>query len=238
MMMKQLALDIGLASGPTLERFFAGPNEAALQHLRLWVGQGSQQATRAPVPTYLWGAPGSGKSHLLKAVASALREQGASVGWLDPSVHARPEFDERWAAVLLDDVHLYSTAQQALAFNWFVNATSPGSGAPRWVLAAGSVPPADLPLRDDLRTRLGWGHVFALQPLSEAETRAALRREADRRGIFLSDDVMDHLLTRFERDMGCLMGLLDRLDHFSLARSRAITVPLLRTMLTEQGGAR
>ena len=34
-MMKQLALDIGLATGPTLARFFAGPNEAALQHLRL-----------------------------------------------------------------------------------------------------------------------------------------------------------------------------------------------------------
>ncbi len=98
-----------------------------------------------------------------------------------------------------------------------------------------AVPPSRLPLRDDLRTRLGWGHVFALQPLSEAETRAALRREADRRGIFLSDDVMDHLLTRFERDMASLMGLLDRLDHFSLARSRAITVPLLRTMLTEEG---
>lgn len=103
------------------------------------------------------------------------------------------------------------------------------------IAAAGRLPPVDLPLRDDLRTRLGWGHVLALQPLSEAETRAALRREADRRGIFLSDEVMDHLLTRFERDMASLMRLLDRLDHFSLARSRAITVPLLRTMLAEDG---
>ena len=46
--MKQLALDIGLATGPALGNYFAGANEAALQHLRLWVGQGSQQATRAP----------------------------------------------------------------------------------------------------------------------------------------------------------------------------------------------
>ncbi len=45
--MKQLALDIGLATGPALGNYFAGANEAALQHLRLWVGQGSQQATRA-----------------------------------------------------------------------------------------------------------------------------------------------------------------------------------------------
>ena len=229
--MKQLALDIGLATGPSLGNYFAGANEAALQHLRLWVGQGSQQATRAPVPTYLWGEAGSGKSHLLKAVASALREQGASVGWLDPSVHARPEFDERWAAVLLDDVHLYSTAQQALAFNWFVNATSPGSGAPRWVLAAGSVPPADLPLRDDLRTRLGWGHVFQLQVPNEDECRRILQNEAAARGVTYSADVLDYMLKRFSRDLSSLMQLLDMLDEFALRNKRAITIPLLKTML-------
>ena len=46
--------------------------------------------------------------------------------------------------------------------------------------------------------------------------RAALRREADRRGIFLSDEVMDYLLTRFARDLKHLMAQLDRLDEFSL----------------------
>jgi DnaA family protein len=94
-----------------------------------------------------------------------------------------------------------------------------------------------MPLREDLRTRLAWGHVFGLVPLSEGETRSALRREADRRGVFLSDEVMDYLLTRFERDLKHLMGLLDRLDEFSLANKRAITVPLLRQMLAEEGAA-
>ena len=94
-------LDIGLATGPTLSRFFAGPNEAALQHLRLWAGEGSQPDTRSPVPTYLWGEAGSGKTHLLKAVRQALSDQGASVGWLDASVAMPAEFDERWATVLL-----------------------------------------------------------------------------------------------------------------------------------------
>jgi len=94
-----------------------------------------------------------------------------------------------------------------------------------------------LPLREDLRTRLGWGHVFAIQPLAEEQTRAALRREADRRGLFFSDDVMDYLLTRFARDLKHLMALLDRLDEFSLATKRAITVPLLKRMLAEEGAA-
>ena len=97
------------------------------------------------------------------------------------------------------------------------------------------MPPVDLDVREDLRTRLGWGHVFALAPLGEAEVRAALRREADRRGTFLSDDVMDYLLTRFARDLKHLMAQLDRLDEFSLATKRAITVPLLKQMLAEEG---
>jgi len=110
--MKQIALDIGLATGPTLANFFAGPNEAALRHLQLWTGEKSSRAQRSPVPTYLWGASGSGKTHLLKAVREALREQGATVGWLDASVHEPPAFDENWAAVLMDEVHLYTAVQQ------------------------------------------------------------------------------------------------------------------------------
>ena len=92
-------------------------------------------------------------------------------------------------------------------------------------------------MREDLRTRLGWGHVYALQPLAEPEVRAALRREADRRGVFLSDDVMDYLLTRFERDLKHLMAQLDRLDEFALANKRAITVPLLKQMLADAAAA-
>jgi DnaA family protein len=99
------------------------------------------------------------------------------------------------------------------------------------------VPPTDLPLREDLRSRLGWGHVFALEPLSEAETRAALRREADRRGLFLSDEVMDYVLTHFTRDLKHLMSLLDRLDGFALTHKRAVTLPLLRQMLAEEDKA-
>ncbi|MFD0666650.1 DnaA regulatory inactivator Hda [Ramlibacter sp. MAHUQ-53] len=224
--MKQIALDIGLARGPTLAGFCAGPNEAALSHLKLWCGS----PTRSPVPTYLWGEGGSGKTHLLKAVAEALREQGASVGWLDATMAEPPEFDERWAVVLMDDTHLYTAVQQHAAFNWFVNAQT----HQRAVLAAGEVPPADLKLREDLRTRLGWGHVFQLHVLSEPERRAVLRQAADDRGVFLSDEVMDWMLNRFSRDLGSLMQLLDHLDHYALQTKRAITIPLIRSMLENE----
>ena len=224
--MKQIALDIGLSRGPSLEGFCAGPNEAALSHLKLWCGS----PTRSPVPTYLWGASGSGKTHLLKAVGQALRDQGASVGWLDATLPEPPAFDERWAVVLMDDTHLYTAVQQHAAFNWFVNAQT----LQRGVLAAGATPPADLKLREDLRTRLGWGHVFHLQVLSEPERRAVLRQAADARGVFLGDEVMDYMLTRFSRDLGSLMQLLEHLDLYALQTKRAITIPLIRSMLENE----
>jgi DnaA family protein len=228
--MKQIPLDIGLATGPTLESFFAGPNEDVLKHLALWVGNAATAATRSPVPAYLWGASGSGKTHLLKAVREALREQGATVGWLDASMLEPPEFNDAWSALLLDDVHLYTAAQQHAAFNWFVNAQT----QQRWVLGAGNVPPADLKLRDDLRTRLGWGHIFQLKVLSEPERRAVLRKAADARGIFLNDEVMDFMLTRFSRDLGSLMELLDLIDGYALQTKRAVTVPLIKSMMNDQ----
>jgi DnaA-homolog protein len=221
--MQQIALDIGLVPSASLDNFLAGPNEAPLTHLKLW----TSNAMRSPVPTYVWGETASGKTHLLKAVREALRSQGAQVGWLDAQVHEPPEFNPAWSAVLLDDVHLYTAVQQHAAFNWFINAQT----EQRWVLAAGALPPADLQLRDDLRTRLGWGHVFALHVLSEAERRAVLRQEADARGVFLGDDVMDFMLKRFSRDLGSLMQLLEQLDGYALSTKRAITIPLIKSML-------
>lgn len=221
--MQQIALDIGLQATPTLDGFFAGPNQAALEHLRLWAGS----VPRSPVPIYLWGESGSGKTHLLRAVRQRLEQQGARCGWLAAEAPSAPEFDPAWTVLLLDDVHLYTAEQQHTAFNWFINAQTHQRG----VLAAGALPPADLQLREDLRTRLGWGHVFELQLLGEAERRAVLRHAARSRGVALGDDVIDYMLSRFSRDLGSLMQLLEQLDLYALQTQRPITIPLIRSML-------
>jgi DnaA family protein len=101
-------------------------------------------------------------------------------------------------------------------------------------LAAGALPQADLKLRDDLRSRLGWGHIEGLQVLGELERRAVLRQEAVARGLVLSDEVMSYLLKRFSRDLGSLMQLLDHLDHYALQTQRALTIPLVRAMLENE----
>ena len=64
---------------------------------------------------------------------------------------------------------------------------------------------------------------------SDAEVIAA----ADERGVFLSDEVMDFMLTRFSRDLGSLMELLDLMDGYALQTKRAITIPLIKAMMDE-----
>ena len=227
--MKQIALDIGVSVGPSLANFHPGHNAAALAHLELWMAG----RTRSPVPTYLWGHNGSGKTHLLQAVAHHIEQQGALVGWMDKSTAQPDEFNPAWEVLLLDDVQTYSAVQQHMAFNWFVNAATPGAARQPWVLAAGCIPPQDLPLREDLRTRLGWGHVFHLQLLDDDQRREVLLKHSKALGMHLGNDLLDYLLSRFSRDLGHLIDLLEQLDNYALQTQRPLTIPLLRAMLDE-----
>jgi DnaA family protein len=221
--MKQIPLAIAPVPQATLDSYLPGANAAAVQHLRAL-------APPAP-PVYLWGPASSGKTHLLEALAGRARAAGRGVGWFDAADPAPWGLASEWVLVVVDRCEALDAEAQHAAFTLFVEAAMHGVQ----FVAAGRLPPVDLPLRDDLRTRLAWGHVFALQPLSEADTRAALRHSAGERGIVLADEVLDYLLTRFPRDLAHLMSLLDRLDDFGLVKSRGITVPLLRQMLAEEG---
>ena len=221
--MKQIPLPIASAAAPGFENFIVGSNAHVLAEIQR-IGPGA-------APLYLWGPAGSGKTHLLRALADRAASAGVRVAYLDATEAAC--CDESTGLVVLDDCERFDAAQQHAAFTAFVLAAT--HGVP--VAAAGRLPPVDLPLRDDLRSRLGSGPVFALQPLAEAQMRAALRREADRRGLFLSDELVSYLLTRFERDLGHLMAQLERLDRYALVTKRALTLPLLRRMLAEEAAS-
>lgn len=151
---------------------------------------------------YLWGEPGCGRSHLLAAAA-------------------RP------GLVVVDDVEQLDDAAQIALFN-AINAARESGGT---VLAAGNAPPAQLPLREDLKSRLAWGLVYQVKPLSDAEKALSLHAEAQRRGLKLSDEVVWYLLTHVRRDMRSLVALLEHIDRASLEQRRAVTLPLVRELL-------
>ncbi|MDH4059705.1 MAG: DnaA regulatory inactivator Hda [Aquincola sp.] len=227
MAVRQIPLAIVPAPAMSLDSFVPGPsvaNAAVLAHLRA-------MPMRSGAPVYLWGASGSGKTHLLQALTASWLAQGRRAAWFDATTALPWTLEEQTSLIVLDGAEQLNATQQHAGFALFIETAAAGV---QWA-AAGALPPVDLPLRDDLRTRLAWGHVFALEALGESDARAVLRREADRRGIFLSDEVMGYLLTRYSRDLKHLMALLDRLDEFSLSEQRAITVPLLKRMFDEEG---
>jgi DnaA family protein len=204
--MQQLPLDISPAPAPDFDNYVAGPNAEALVRVRELAA-----GTLGEAIVYLWGEPGSGRSHLLRAAA-----------------RASP------ALTIADDVEtLDQEGQQALFAA--INAARDGQGG---VLAAGGKPPAQLALREDLRTRLAWGLVYQLQPLADPDKARHLKAFAAGRGLLLSDDVVRYLLTRLPRDMRSLQAVMEVLDNYSLAHQRALTVPLAREALSAWESAR
>jgi len=194
---RQLALPISPPPEPTLENFVPGANAELLARLRaLAAGELAESVL------YLWGEPGSGRSHLLAA-------------------SARP------GLVVADDVERLDTAGQIALFN-AINAARDAGGT---VLAAGNAPPAQLALREDLKSRLAWGLVYQVKPLTDAEKALTLHGEAARRGLRLSDEVVWYLLTHVRRDLHSLIALLDRIDRASLEQRRAVTLPLVRELI-------
>src|SRR3954471_16917635 len=65
-LMRQLPLPLSAAAQPTLDNYVAGANAEALEGVRSLAHGRLSEAI-----VYLWGAPGSGRTHLLRAAASA-----------------------------------------------------------------------------------------------------------------------------------------------------------------------
>lgn len=225
--MKQLAFDFAGAPAPALDNFVAGRNGELLQNLvELAAGRAHERFL------YVWGRPGSGRSHLLKGVAAQLHRAGAGAVYVPCAADTRfKDGLERMDCVALDDVDRLGAGAQAAAFHLY-NALRERNGA---LLASGAAPPVQLELREDLVTRLGWGLVYQVHPLTDEEKGRALADHAAGRGYRLPPEVRDYLLTRGRRDMASLTAMLDALDRYSLETKRPITVPLARDLLHAAG---
>ena len=171
----------------------------------------------------IWGENGAGKSHLLHSLAA---EKGARylAGHASPGDFA---FSPDIRLYLLDDCERLSDEAQIAAFALFNQVRESGGG----MITTATVPPAQLALREDLRTRLVWGLVYQLHGLSDEEKIDALTQSAQARGLSVSVGVIPYLLTHYKRDMQSLSAILDALDRYSLETKRPITMPLLRELL-------
>jgi DnaA family protein len=201
--LKQLLLDIQPLAPATLDNFIAGGNEEALHSLRMAI-DGANEARFI----YLWGAPGSGKSHLLQACNDLARERDLPLS-------------------VVDDVNILDEEAQIELFNYFNQLRASGG----ILITSGNAAPTQMGLRDDLATRLAWGLVYQLHPLTDEEKAEALKTHAKERGMKLPDEVVDYCLRYLRRDLPTLMAVLNALDKWSLTEKKPVTVPMLKKLL-------
>ncbi len=213
--MRQLILDLLPESPPTLDNFVAGGNAETLAGLTGWLA-----GERTETSFCLWGEAGSGRSHLLLASSFAYVDAAR-----DPALASVDEAGQ----LAVDHVESLNEAGQVALFNHF-NRLKQAAGM---LLTAADQPPAHLALREDLRTRLGSGLIYRLQPLSDGEKAAALAAQAKERALKLTPEAIDYLMRHAPRDMRTLSAFVVALDRYTLEHKRAVTLPLLRELLNE-----
>ena len=222
--MRQLLLDLDAINPPSLDTFVVGDNAELAQVLCLFSERIASQYGERSV--YLWGETGAGKTHLLHSLA-----QDPNTRYIRPDAPEEqflysPEVD----LYLLDDCEQLSPAAQIDAFALFNEVRANGG----FLVAAGNLPPMILTIREDLRTRLGWGLIYQVLGLSDVDKIDALERSALAKGIGIAQGVLPYLITHYRRDMRSLATMLGQLDHYSLETKRPITLPLLRELLQRE----
>ena len=224
-MTEQLVFDLAVPEPPSFANFLPAGNAESLGAVR-----GLAAGTSDETGVMLWGAPGAGKTHLLRAAVAAVEARSRPALYVaDPAelVAHNPAAVAQHDLVAIDGIDRAEPDTQASVFTIFNGLRDRGGH----LLTASRVPLAALALREDLRTRLGWGLVYEITPLADVDKPAALAAYARGRGFRLADDVIHYLLAHGRRDMPALVAALAALDRHSLATKRPITIPLLRGWL-------
>jgi DnaA family protein len=224
--MQQLPLNIKLDQEVSLDDYLVGKNQVLVEYLRQLGASSSGELI------YLWGAQGSGKSHLLQAtinqadIGSAMYLPLAEPG-LEPEMLVGME-QFHW--LVMDDVDaVVGRPSWEEALFHLYNRIKDQQGN---LIVTAQRPPADLPISlPDLRSRFMAMIVFKIQPLSDNDKQVLLQQKAAAKGLSLADEVAHFMLSRSSRDLRNLMDSLDKLDKASLIEQRRITVPFVKNVL-------
>ena len=220
--MKQLALGVRLRSGAVFESFAPGGNSEILTALR----------SPSALPMWLWGAKGSGKTHLLQAACAAAGEAAAYFP-LDRTFSLPPEALAgygRSPVLCIDDVDQVAGDQdwERALFSLFNEASELHN---RLIFAASVAPRHAAWVLDDWRSRAAACLVYQLHELDDAGRIEALRLRAAQRGLQLPYETAEYLLKRMPRDLPSLFDVLDALDEASMVEQRRLTIPFIRDEL-------
>ena len=225
----QLTLSMDTAPATSFDSFHVDESNALVRDsLRAFADE-----VLDDLQVFLWGITGTGKSHLLSAACQMFSQKGYRVAYLPGEMvnHSGAlEGMEHCDLLCIDDLQRLDHASEVDLFHCINRCRETGT---RIILAADRSPD-ELGLKlKDLQTRLAWGLVFQVQPLSEDGLRDAFKKEIQARSLEASDEVLGYVLRRFPRRMASLKHVVDTLDEVSLSEQRRITIPLVKSVFGE-----
>jgi chromosomal replication initiator protein len=203
---------------------------------------------RAWNPLFLHGDSGLGKTHLLHAIANAIREASAGArvaivtserytnDFVDAlSRNTMAEFRRKYrecGALLMDDVQFFA-GRDKTAEEFFHTFNTLYEQNVQIVLSSDRSPKELKGLEERLCSRFEWGMRVHIDT-PEFETRAAiLKKKALAERIDLPDEVASLLATHIKSNVRELEGALMRLAAFASLKGEPISVPLARDVLSD-----
>lgn len=229
MQTQQLALGLSLKEELTFANFLTGSNQEILAALK------KVAVETTPAFIYLCHSGALGASHLLQATCHAAHHAGQSAAYLPLADWVQLNSEmlqgfEMMSVVCLDDLQVIAGKPQweEAVFHLYNRIQERGG---RLVVAANDIPKNLRLGLPDLVSRLTFGVLYQMHPLTDDEKIQALKLRAEGRGITLADEVARYILTHCPRHMGTLFAALDALDKASLAEQRRLTIPFVKAVL-------
>jgi len=176
---------------------------------------------------YLWGPSAVGKTHILIATIKKflnLNKEVIDLSFIDDN----DTFDLGSIDLFfLDDIDRADGKIQNNLFNIF-NMSENENAA---IFITGNLPPNQMSLRPDLRTRISQCLVLNLKELEDEEKKDVLLKRSYFMGINLKLEIIDYLLKNYNRNMHELIKLIEKIDKESIIQKKRITIPFIKSFM-------
>ncbi len=229
----------------TFDNFIVGkPNELAYA--------AAQRVAQSEVvsfnPLFLYGGVGLGKTHLMHAVAWNIKKRNPkkNVVYLTAEKFMYQfikalrfknimSFKEQFRSVdvlMIDDVQFIigkdNTQEEFFhTFNTLIDKK-------RQIIISADKSPADLDgLEDRLKSRLGWGLVADIHPLTYELRLGILQAKAEQKSLKLKQEVMEFLANKITNNVREMEGALNRLAVHASIQDSEISVDLVKDVLKD-----
>ncbi|MEZ5267968.1 MAG: chromosomal replication initiator protein DnaA [Microthrixaceae bacterium] len=229
----------------TFDTFVTGPSNRFAHAAALSV---AETPARSYNPLFVYGGAGLGKTHLLQAISSYVKENYptfrvryiSTETMLNEFVEAirnntQQVFKQRYREIdvlLVDDIQFMEGKEQLQ--EEFFHTFNTLHDAQRQIVLSSDRPPDAIPtLEDRLRSRFKMGLITDIQP-PDFETRLAiLQKKGDRAGSRVPPDVLEFIATNITYNIRELEGALIRVSAYASLNDTELTVPLAQDILSD-----